>query len=77
MFGAKRDIRVLLETRPLPKEAFFPELRAELDHFRPDDFGGYIPHVSTAQHQIVELSAVSYVLMCGKQIYAEWPKADE
>lgn len=67
-FGPKKDIAVL---RPDPvvrwEDALFPDLRALLEGYRPDDFGAYAPHVTTEAAQIY-MPFKYYALMSGDKI---------
>lgn len=72
-FGEKNDIRVLTPSQSKPED-FFPDLKAKLEKFRPDEFPEYRPHVSTDQLPKVDRPFSHYALISKKGILRTWPE---
>jgi hypothetical protein len=53
-------------------ELFLPALRRRLSEYRPDDFEGYRPHVTTTEERVVLPLRYLALMSKGKVIYA-WP----
>lgn len=73
MFGPDGTIPVLLPSDM--DEAVLllkPVLRARLNRFKTDTFGGYKPHVTTTADK-VEQFIVAYALCSGKKVLRTWP----
>lgn len=71
-FGVKNDIRVLVPSKAVDSFYLLSDLREELEVYRAEDFGDYLPHVSTPEYKVIEITLVAYVLMCGKNVYQRW-----
>ena len=69
-FGPKRNIPVLKPNAPCAG-LLFPALREALDGYRPDDYGGYAPHLTTAATEIHQPFKY-YAIMCGDKVLKKW-----
>ncbi len=71
-FGPDKDVRVLRPASDKVPSTFLPGLRAQLDPFMVDRYGGgYKPHVST-DDDAVEQPFTRYCLCQGDKILKEW-----
>lgn len=70
MFGPKKDVRVLTPSY-CNLGQFYPELRAELNRFRKDDWP-YSPHITSHDIHSINLPFHSYVLMRNDEVVKEW-----
>lgn len=73
--GVKSDMTanmVSVLKSEIHKDSFFPELRAQLDQFREDDYPEYIPHITVANYPSVTGMFQAYAIMTGESLVTYW-----
>lgn len=67
-----RERLVSVLTSFIHRDAFFPDLKLELDKFRADDFEEYKPHITLAKYPSVSGIFQAYAIMSGEQVICCW-----